>query len=152
MSAIPQEVKVITSSPLVSKGFRARSGPSSQPKYLQQACPSLGLRSLVFLFLGLWTLRRPGVQPASSFPQGPQIVTSYVLYRICCFIILGHCIHFCYMTILPQTLGGRLGNRVNNGKGLKSTCWKLQNSHRDVKYSLGNSQQCETMCGAKSVP
>lgn len=31
--------------------------------------------------------------------------------------------------------GGGLGERV---KGLRSTDWQLQNSHRDIKYRTGN--------------
>ena len=38
-------------------------------------------------------------------------------------------------------------------KGLKSTNWQLQNSHRDVKYSRGNSVKTTviTMYNAKWV-
>ena len=35
-------------------------------------------------------------------------------------------------------MGGGVDNWVKKVKGLKSTNWQLQNSHRDVKYSIGN--------------
>ena len=34
---------------------------------------------------------------------------------------------------------GRLGGRVKKVEGLRSTHWLLQNSHGDVKYSIGNT-------------
>ena len=34
--------------------------------------------------------------------------------------------------------GEQLGRWVEKGKGLRSINWELQNSHRDVKYSMGN--------------
>ena len=39
-------------------------------------------------------------------------------------------------------------------KGLRSTHWQLQNSHRNVKYSMGNivNNIVITMCGARWVP
>lgn len=36
----------------------------------------------------------------------------------------------------PEDLAGSWGTRVR--KGLKRTCWKLQNSHRNVKSSVGS--------------
>ena len=33
---------------------------------------------------------------------------------------------------------GALGDWVKKVKGLRSTDWQLQNTHRDVKYSIGN--------------
>ena len=32
---------------------------------------------------------------------------------------------------------GGLGGWVERGQGLRSTTWRLQNSHGDVKYSIG---------------
>ena len=34
--------------------------------------------------------------------------------------------------------GGVFGSWVKKVKGLRNTKWKLQNSHGDVKYSVGN--------------
>ena len=34
--------------------------------------------------------------------------------------------------------GRRVKDGVKKGKGLVSTNWRLRNSHRDVKYSIGN--------------
>ena len=47
----------------------------------------------------------------------------------------------------------RLGGRVKNVKGLRSTDWWLQNSHGDVKYSIGDilSNIVITMYGAMWV-
>ena len=44
--------------------------------------------------------------------------------------------------------GGGLGEK---GEGIKSTNWLLPNSHRDIKYSLGNvdNNVVMTMCGAR---
>ena len=38
-------------------------------------------------------------------------------------------------------------------KGLRGTYWQLQNSHRVVKYSIGNivNSIVMTMCGARRV-
>ena len=46
-----------------------------------------------------------------------------------------------------------LGERVKKVKELRSTNWQLQNSHRDVKYSIGNmvNNIVITMCGARWV-
>ena len=35
-------------------------------------------------------------------------------------------------------MGGGLGGWVKMGQGLRSANWMLQNSHGDVKHSLGN--------------
>ena len=47
-----------------------------------------------------------------------------------------------------RTEVGGLGEKV---KGLRSTDWWLQNSHRDIKYSIGNTAHniVITMCGAR---
>ena len=49
--------------------------------------------------------------------------------------------------------GEQLGRRVEKGKGLRSINWELQNSHRDVKYSIGNvvNNIVITMDGARWV-
>lgn len=59
-----------------------------------QCSPSLGLSSFVLLFPGLWRPRKSGIQPVSNFPQGPQIVTGYLLSRTYCLTILGRCINY----------------------------------------------------------
>ena len=48
---------------------------------------------------------------------------------------------------------GVLGGWVKVVKGLRSTNWQLQNSHRDVKYSIGNivDNIVITTCGARCV-
>lgn len=48
-------------------------------------------------------------------------------------------------------MGGGLGVWVKNVKGPRSTNWQLQNSHSDVKFSLGNtvSNVVIPMCGAR---
>ena len=48
---------------------------------------------------------------------------------------------------------GRLGGRVKKVEGLRSTHWLLQNSHGDVKYSIGNrvNNILITMCGVRRV-
>ena len=39
------------------------------------------------------------------------------------------------------------------GKGLRSTDWQLQNSHRDVRYSTGGvvTNSVITMCGVRGA-
>lgn len=97
VSATPHMVKAVTFSPL----FPGDSGPGWPLAPSLRMCSkhaqcllSLGLSSLVGLFLGLWRPRRPGIQPVSNFPQGPQIISKYVLSKICCFLILAHCINY----------------------------------------------------------
>ena len=48
-------------------------------------------------------------------------------------------------------MGGRLGGWVEKMKGLRSTNWQLQNSHGDVKYSIGNivNNIVITVCGVR---
>ena len=49
--------------------------------------------------------------------------------------------------------GHRGGGWVKKVKGLRRTNWQLQNSHRDVKYSIGNivNSIVITMYGARQV-
>ena len=49
--------------------------------------------------------------------------------------------------------GRGLGGWVKNVKGLRSTNWQSQNSHGDVKYSLGKrvNNIVITLCGARRV-
>ena len=49
--------------------------------------------------------------------------------------------------------GGKLGDWMKKVKGLGSTSWGFQNSHRDLKYSLGNvvTNIVITMHGARWV-
>ena len=46
---------------------------------------------------------------------------------------------------------GSLGDWVKKLKGLRSIHWQLQNSHGDVKYSIGNigNNIAITMCDAR---
>lgn len=101
VSAIPQESKSYHVLFHCFQGIPSQAGPyfptqasaaSSLPPIVYRHWASA---PLVFLFLGLWTPRRPGMQPVSCFPRGPQMVTSYALYRICCFVLLVHYINFC---------------------------------------------------------
>ena len=39
-----------------------------------------------------------------------------------------------------------MGTWVKKVKGLRSTDWLLQNSHRDVKYSIGNIVDNIALC------
>ena len=49
--------------------------------------------------------------------------------------------------ILTVPDGMELGGQTKEEKGLRSTNWLLQNSHRDVEYSTGNIVAKEYMYG-----
>ena len=46
-------------------------------------------------------------------------------------------------------MGERLDDWVKKMKKLRSTNWQLQNSHRNIKYGIGNMANniVKTMCG-----
>lgn len=42
------------------------------------------------------------------------------------------------MVFVPKLMVARVGDGWEKVRGLGSTNWQVQNSHREVKYSIGN--------------